>query len=201
MSTILHPPEPRPELERRQSVDIPEADEVSSVIADVSSRIEEATPTPETSKVQERISSTEQSETPSTTIQNGGIAFTTSIESGSSQSETENGNGHLESGGGGLSTGALAGIGVVAGVIVLAALVAIWWFSKRYKVSRRTKNVDGGGQSAEQQIYEAPDNTKASQQIYEAPDTTNPPQHVYEAPDTSKAPDKLHKVPKYELQG
>lgn len=65
-------------------------------------------------------------------------------------------------------------IGVVAGLVGLAALVAIWWFSKRYKVSRRAKNVDGGGQSGEQQICEAPD--------------------------TSKAPDELHEVPMFELQ-
>lgn len=43
MSTILHSPEPRPELERRQSLDIPFDDEVSSIIGDVSSRIEEVT--------------------------------------------------------------------------------------------------------------------------------------------------------------
>jgi hypothetical protein len=183
MSTILLPPESRPDMPFDDELFSSRIEEITTAVGDeVSIRtvlngdMQDVTVVvlspAETSKVQETISSTEQSETPSTIIQNGGIAFTTSIESGSSTSETENGNGHLESGGGGLSTGALAGIGVVAGVIGLAALVAIWWFSKRYKVSRRTKNVDGGGQSAEQQIYEAPDNTKASQQIYEAPSST-----------------------------
>ncbi|CEI63728.1 unnamed protein product [Fusarium venenatum] len=375
MSTKPHPKEPRPELERRQSLDIPGADEASSIIGDVSSRIEEATTQVEddvvsqspsqTSTVEETTSSTEQPSLPLTTIftpskdctgddafksrtvgsyvycqledgadrstcypssyseyqydtmkyyspgvcplsyvylltfksglgnsptttyatccpsgmtelannwscqksltthvtitnvtdsqttvysttywanpifvawqesdlsrfypqsearaalQSAGVTFPTNTESGSSTSETESGNTQYEdseSGGGGLSTGAIAGIGVGAGIIGIMIIVAIWWFLRRYKVSRRTSNVDEREQPWEQQIYEAPDtrkdfqhiheapnDIKASQQIYEAPDTTKDPYQIHEAPDTTtKSPDKLHDVPKYELQG
>ncbi|KAM0228700.1 hypothetical protein ACHAPO_010561 [Fusarium lateritium] len=137
-------------------------------------------------------------------LQSAGVTFPTNTESGSSTSETESGNtqdGDSESGGGGLSTGAIAGIGVGAGIIGIMGIVAIWWFLKRYKISRRTSNGDERGQSWEQQIYEAPDTRKDPQQIHEAPNDTKASQQIYEAPGTNKSANKLQDMPKSELQG
>jgi hypothetical protein len=79
MSAIPDPTEPRPELQRRQAIDIPEAADASRIIGDISDRVEDVStgvieetdsePPPSRSQTtEEKTSSVEQPTQPLTTI-------------------------------------------------------------------------------------------------------------------------------------
>ncbi|GKU08329.1 hypothetical protein FLAG1_08864 [Fusarium langsethiae] len=81
-------------------------------------------------------------------------------ESTGSNSKTQNQDGGTGSGGGGgLSTGAIAGIGVGAAIAGIMSIALLWWFAKRFKVSRRDENIVEAGDPSVQQVYKVPDAT------------------------------------------
>ncbi|PTD12873.1 hypothetical protein HYE67_008050 [Fusarium culmorum] len=73
--------------------------------------------------------------------------------------------------GGGLSTGAAAGIGVTVGLIGVMATVAMWWYIKRYRAKRSGSNVEESRQPWLQQMYKVTDTTTRLDEGVETPRT------------------------------
>ncbi|KAM0490301.1 hypothetical protein ACHAP8_011683 [Fusarium lateritium] len=102
----------------------------------------------------------------------------TTSESAISTSNTQDQDGDTESGGGGggggLSTGAIAGIGVGAAIVGMMFIGLLWWAAKRFKVSRRNRNISEAGEVPVQQVYKVPDVVTRPDEVGGTPRTELP---------------------------
>ncbi|KAM0228708.1 hypothetical protein ACHAPO_010569 [Fusarium lateritium] len=97
----------------------------------------------------------------------------TTSESAISTSNTQDQDGDTESGGG-LSTGAIAGIGVGAAIVGMMFIGLLWWAAKRFKVSRRNRNISEAGEVPVQQVYKVPDVVTRPDEVGGTPRTELP---------------------------